>query len=177
MVPQLSLVLGGAASGKSAFAERLSALAGRPRLYIATAEAHDGEMTEKIATHQARRGAAWQNIEAPLELAAALGAVAAGQVVLVDCATMWLSNQMAAGGDLAVAQARLVAALSSCASPVILVSNELGQGIVPENALARHFRQAHGELNQLLAAKAGLVVVLIAGLPMLLKGTMPEGAA
>ncbi len=175
MLPQLTLVLGGAASGKSAFAERLSSLPRMPQTYIATADVGDGEMAAKIALHQARRGPDWDCVEAPTDLAAALARVGPGRVVLVDCATMWLSNLMALGGDLAAEEARMMAALKTCAAPVIIVSNELGQGIVPENALARAFRQTHGELNQKLAARAGLVVSVMAGLPMVLKGETPEG--
>lgn len=176
MLPQLTLVLGGAASGKSAFAERLCCSAGQRRIYIATAEARDPEMSVKIETHQVRRGADWACVEAPLELVDALTKVNAGHVVLVDCATMWLANQMAKSDIVTDEEAELLSALNTCASPVIMVSNELGQGIVPENALARRFRQAHGEMNQKLAAQAALVVNVIAGLPLALKGTLPEGA-
>ncbi len=176
MLAQLTLVLGGAASGKSAFAERLCCSADRRRLYIATAEAQDPEMASKIETHQARRGIDWACIEAPLELATALTKINPGQVVLVDCATMWLANQMAESGVVGENMTELLTALHACASPVIMVSNELGQGVVPENALARRFRQAHGEMNQKLAAQADLVVTVIAGLPLVLKGTLPGGA-
>ncbi len=179
MLPQLTFVLGGAASGKSAFAEHLLGLPGLPRSYIATAEARDDEMAAKVAAHQLRRGSGWEVVEAPLDLAEALGCVIAGKVVLVDCATMWLSNQMAAANPLAYPEVenRLLRALESCASPVIIVSNELGQGVVPENALARLFRQTHGEMNQRLAARAGLVVLVTAGLGLALKGALPKGAA
>ena len=175
MLPQLTLVLGGAASGKSAFAERLCAQTAQPRTYIATAQAGDAEMAAKIATHQSRRGAEWDNIEAPDDLSEALGRVPAGRVVLVDCATMWLSNQMAASADLPSAYRELIRAMKNCASPVVIVSNELGQGVVPENALARAFRQAHGELIQVLASHSGLVVTVMAGLPLALKGDLPGG--
>ena len=176
MLPQLTLILGGAASGKSAFAERLCLQMAMPCIYVATAQARDGEMSAKISAHQARRGAEWHTIEALLDLGSALNNVAPGKVVLRDCATMWLSNQME-GGDWRSATEQLTNALEACASPVVMVSNELGLGIVPENALARAFRQAHGEMNQRLATQAGLVVNVIGGLPMVLKGALPKGAA
>jgi len=173
MISRLTLVLGGAASGKSAFAEGLVRRTGLDPVYLATAEAHDDEMRAKLARHRARRDAAWRTIEAPRDLAPALGSVAAGEVVLLDCATMWLSNQMLAGNDLAGAEAALFAALDACAAPVVVVSNEVGLSVVPENALARRFQTAQGALNQRLAARAGLVVNVIAGLPMVLKGALP----
>ena len=175
MLPQSTLILGGAASGKSAFAERLCLQTNLPCTYIATAQARDGEMSAKITAHQARRGEEWHNVEAPLDLAGALENVVPGKVVLIDCATMWLSNQMEAG-DWQPAMVRLLQAMKNSASSVVMVSNELGQGIVPENAMARAFCQAHGEMNQELAAQAGLVVNVIAGLPMVLKGALPKVA-
>lgn len=173
-LPPLTLVLGGAASGKSAFAERLVSQTGRSRVYIATAEAQDEEMALKIVAHKARRGSGWATIEAPLELAGPLAGVGAQEVVLVDCATLWLSNQMAAGADLTNAESRLFHAIGQCAGRVTVVSNEVGGGVVPDNALARRFRAAQGRLNQGLAAHAGLVVQVVAGLPRVLKGDLPE---
>ncbi len=175
MLPQLTLVTGGAACGKSAFAEALAEAQHPVRLYIATAQAHDGEMKAKIAAHRTRRGAGWETIEAPLDLAPALGRVAPGRVVLVDCATMWLSNRAERRHDVGPAFEDLLEALRNCAAPVIMVTNELGQGVVPNNAMARAFRQTHGEMNQHLAAEAGLVVAVMAGLPLVLKGRLPEG--
>lgn len=175
-LPSLTLVLGGAASGKSTYAEHLVAAASRPMLYIATAQAFDGEMHAKIAIHQDRRGAGWRTIEAPLTVAPALAGARADEVVLFDCATMWLTNQLMAEADLPTAETALFDALTTCAAPIVLVSNEVGAGIVPENKLARRFRQAQGELNQRLAQRADLVVTVMAGLPLALKGTLPKGA-
>ncbi|WP_371168427.1 bifunctional adenosylcobinamide kinase/adenosylcobinamide-phosphate guanylyltransferase [Aliiroseovarius sp. 2305UL8-7] len=175
-LPSLTLVLGGAASGKSDYAERLVLSTGQLLAYIATAQAFDDEMGAKIERHQARRGGNWRTIEAPLEIGPALTEIRADEVVLLDCATMWLSNQMGADLALAEAEAGLFASLTSCKAPVVIVSNEVGTGIVPENALARRFRQAQGELNQRLAQRADLVITVMAGLPLTLKGTLPAGA-
>ncbi|UWQ04077.1 bifunctional adenosylcobinamide kinase/adenosylcobinamide-phosphate guanylyltransferase [Aliiroseovarius crassostreae] len=178
-LPPLTLVLGGAASGKSHYAEHLVAATARPMVYIATAQAFDGEMEAKIARHQDRRGAGWRTIEAPGDVSPALADARHNEVVLFDCATMWLSNQLFAQPDpdhpdLSPAEAALFSALTSCAAPVVVVSNEVGAGIVPENRLARQFRQAQGELNQRLATRADLVVGVMAGLPFALKGSLPE---
>ncbi|SDO27715.1 adenosylcobinamide kinase /adenosylcobinamide-phosphate guanylyltransferase [Lutimaribacter pacificus] len=171
MLPSLTLVLGGAASGKSSYAEGLAERASQTRLYLATAQAGDAEMAGKIAAHRARRGAGWRTAEAPFDPAPAL-ADAKG-VVLFDCATMWLSNHLLADHDVGTGGDLLISALAACPVPVIVVSNELGLSVVPENALARRFRQAQGELNQRLAERAGLVVFVAAGLPLALKGTLP----
>jgi len=173
-LPPLTLVLGAAASGKSSYAERLAEATGAPMTYIATAESRDEEMRVKIVAHQARRGPGWTTIEAPFDIAPAL-AEAEG-VALVDCATFWLTNHLLAGHDLVTEETRLFKALAASPVPVIVVSNEIGAGIVPENALARHFRAAQGGLNQSLAARADLVVAVMAGLPLVLKGRLPEGA-
>ncbi len=173
MLSRLSLVLGGAASGKSVFAEGLVAAAGGARLYLATAEAHDAEMRAKLDRHRARRGPAWRTLEAPRDLTPALGAARVDEVVLLDCATMWLSNHLLADSDMVEAEAALFDALDACAAPVVVVSNEVGLSVVPENALARRFQNAQGALNQQLAARAGLVVNVIAGLPQVLKGHLP----
>jgi adenosylcobinamide kinase/adenosylcobinamide-phosphate guanylyltransferase len=160
--------LGGARSGKSAYAERLIESARMPALYIATATAGDAEMAARIAAHQARRGALWSTQEAPLELAAALGA--ADRPALVDCLTLWVANLMHAGRDVAAEGERLVAALAARRAAVTLVANEVGLGIVPDNALARAFRDHAGRLNQRIAAAADSVVFIAAGLPLTLKG-------
>ena len=172
-ITKLTLVIGGARSGKSRLAERLATRTDRPRRYIATAEAHDAEMALRIARHRADRGEGWTTAEAPHTLEGALGAARADEVVLVDCATLWLTNRLLAGDDLDAASGALLAALEACPAPVIVVSNEVGWSIVPDNALARRFSDAQGRLNQRLAAQAGLVIAVIAGLPMVLKGAMP----
>jgi len=166
-------VLGGAASGKSAFAEKLCLQKGLRPVYIATAQAFDDEMRQKIADHKAARGAGWATIEAPLDLAGALTHATPDQAVLVDCATLWLSNQLLAGADLVAETDALIRALSACPAKVVIVSNEVGQGIVPDNSLGRTFRNAQGRLNQRLATEADLVVQVIAGLPQVLKGRLP----
>ena len=172
-LPPLTLVVGGARSGKSRFAEGLITRSGRDRIYLATAEAWDDEMRDRIAHHRQDRGPGWTTIEAPHDLALALGGLAAGGAVLVDCATLWLTNRLLAEADLEAETATLIAALRACPAPVVLVSNEVGWSIVPDNALARRFRDAQGRLNQQLATAADLAVAVIAGLPLVLKGQMP----
>lgn len=175
-LPPLTLVIGGARSGKSAYAERLLFATARPRRYIATAEAWDNEMRARIAQHQQDRGAEWTTIEAPRDLPAALASARRDEAVLIDCATLWLTNHLLADHDLPAETEGLVTALHACAAPVVIVTNETGWGIVPDNALARRFRDAQGRLNQRLAAEASLVVTVIAGLPLALKGTAPVPA-
>jgi adenosylcobinamide kinase/adenosylcobinamide-phosphate guanylyltransferase len=172
ILPQLTLVIGGARSGKSRLAERLITETARPRHYIATAEAWDDEMRSRIDQHQSDRGPDWTTWNAPRDTAHTLSQIPAGQAVLLDCATLWLTNHLLADADIPNESATLLAALATCASPVVVVSNEVGWGIVPENALARAFRDHQGRLNQQLAAQAGLVVAVMAGLPMVLKGTL-----
>lgn len=174
LLSPLTLVVGGARSGKSGLAERLVTGSGLIRRYIATAQAWDDEMRDRIARHRADRGAGWITVEAPLDLPAALAAARAGEAVLIDCATLWLTNHLLAEHDLEAESATLRAALARCPAPVVVVSNEVGWGIVPENALARAFRDAQGRLNQQIAAQAGLVLGVMAGLPMVLKGQLPE---
>lgn len=172
-LPHLSMVIGGARSGKSRFAEGLVIRSARPRLYIATAEAWDDEMRARIAQHQQDRGPDWRTLEAPHDLPAALASARPEEVVLLDCATLWLTNRMLAEADLEAEAAALIAAIVACPAPVVVVTNELGWSIVPENALARRFRDAQGRLNQRLAEAAGLAVAVIAGLPVALKGQLP----
>lgn len=172
-LPPLALVVGGTRSGKSAFAEQLVIQSARPRRYIATAEAWDDEMRARIARHQRDRAGDWTTVEAPLDLPAALSGARPDEAVLIDCATLWLTNHLLAGHDLAGEAAGLLAALAGCPAPIVIVSNEVGWGIVPENALARQFRDEQGRLNQRLAAASALVVTVIAGLPLVLKGTLP----
>jgi adenosylcobinamide kinase / adenosylcobinamide-phosphate guanylyltransferase len=164
----LSLILGGTRSGKSQHAERIITSLPPPWVYVATAQAFDDEMRERIAIHRGRRGAGWVVVEEPLDLARAL-ADAGEQPVLVDCLTVWLSNLMLADHDIAVATEALDAALDRRGAPTVLVSNEVGLGIVPDNALARAFRDAAGRLNQHFAARADTVLFLVAGLPMRVK--------
>jgi adenosylcobinamide kinase/adenosylcobinamide-phosphate guanylyltransferase len=166
---QLTLVLGGARSGKSRYAESLVTACPPPWTYVATAEPLDDEMRARIAEHRARRGADWRTVEAPCDLAEALQRNSAGGVVLVDCLTLWLTNRMLADADIEEDSARLEAVLSGIAAPVVVVSNEVGLGIVPDNALARRFRDAQGRLNQRIAARADRVVLMVAGLPLVVK--------
>jgi adenosylcobinamide kinase / adenosylcobinamide-phosphate guanylyltransferase len=169
-LPRTTLVLGGARSGKSAYAERLIREAAPLATYLATAEAGDGEMSERIRLHRAQRGAGWITVEEPLDLVGTVHRVAAAdRPVLVDCLTLWLSNLMHAERDIAAETAALVAGFAGLAGPVVLVSNEVGQGIVPDNALARAFRDHAGRLHQAVAAAADHVVFVTAGLPMVLK--------
>jgi len=174
MLPNLTLIIGGAASGKSDFAEGLVTACGKSKIYLATAQAHDGEMAAKISRHQVSRGTGWRTVEAPLNLSPALASATTNDVVLLDCATLWLTNHMMAETDLHTAQDALLQALATCHAAVVIVSNEVGAGIVPENALARKFREAQGRLNQRLAAQSDLAVMVVAGLPMVLKGTLPQ---
>lgn len=164
------LVLGGARSGKSRFAQaRAEALPGE-LVYLATAQAFDDEMRERITLHRADRGPRWSTIEAPLDLAEAITACSKpDKVVLVDCLTLWASNLMLAERDAAVATAGLVRAVAAARGPIILVANEVGLGIVPDNALARRFRDVAGEINQAVAGSADSVLFVAAGLPLVLK--------
>jgi adenosyl cobinamide kinase/adenosyl cobinamide phosphate guanylyltransferase len=161
-------VLGGARSGKSRHAEQLVTRHAAPWLYVATAQAFDDEMRVRIAEHQMRREAGWQTIEAPLDVAGAILADA-GRPVLIDCLTLWLTNLMLGGHDIAAASAGLEAALDCRTGPTVLVSNEVGLGIVPETPLGRSFRDAAGRLNQRVAARADRVLFMVAGLPMTVK--------
>ena len=165
----LTLVIGGARSGKSAFAERLVTKKPPPWTYVATAEGFDAEMAERIAMHRSRRGEGWTTVEARIELAEAMRAMPAGRPVLVDCLTLWLSNQMLAGRDAEEASAGLAEVLARPHGPWFVVSNEVGQGIVPDNQLGRQFRDAAGRLNQRVAAAAAHVILMVAGLPLEVK--------
>jgi adenosylcobinamide kinase / adenosylcobinamide-phosphate guanylyltransferase len=162
-------VLGGARSGKSRYAEGLITRSPQPWVYVATAEARDDEMAERIAAHKARRDAGWQTIEAPHELPEALDAAPPAAAVLVDCLTLWLSNVLEAKFDMEKILARLEQALAARAGATVLVSNEVGLGIVPDNVLARRFRDLQGQLNQRLAAQAARVVLMVAGIPIAVK--------
>lgn len=172
LLPRLTFIVGGAASGKSRFAELLSEKHGVTKVYLATAQIFDEEMKKKVTQHKSRRADGWTTHETPLDAADVLRTTHA-DVILFDCATLWLSNHMLAEADIDTAQADLCNALAAAPSPVIMVSNEVGEGIVPENALARRFREAQGRLNIALAAQADLVVKVTVGLPQVLKGTLP----
>jgi adenosylcobinamide kinase/adenosylcobinamide-phosphate guanylyltransferase len=165
----VTLVIGGARSGKSCYAEWLISTYPKPWIYIATAEAKDSEMAARIAAHQARREAGWQTIEAPHELPEALGAAPGDAAVLVDCLTLWLSNLMLGAFKVDAMTTRLEQTLGARAGPTVLVSNEVGLGIVPDNALARQFRDAQGVLNQRLASRAARVIMMVAGIPVAVK--------
>ena len=165
------LVLGGARSGKSAYAERLVTESGLTPVYVATAEAGDAEMAARIAEHRARRGAGWTTVEAPERLEQILAREAgAGRALLVDCLTLWLSNIMLAGADAEKRCRALADAALRLPGLVVFVSNEVGLGLVPDTPLGRRFRDAQGRLNQAMAAVAAQVVFMAAGLPVVLKG-------
>lgn len=163
------LITGGARSGKSALAESMVLGFGAPALYIATAEAHDAEMAERIARHQARRGPEWRTVSAPLDLTGALQAADTDMPVLVDCLTLWLSNLMLAGRDWQAEAGVLAASLPRDGAPVVFVTNEVGAGIVPENALARSFRDAAGLVNQSIATACDELWLSVAGHPLKVK--------
>ena len=165
------LVLGGARSGKTGFAERLAMRLGDRPAYLATAEALDNEMRERVSTHQKLRGNRFTTIEEPIEVPSALiRASADHDVILVDCLTLWITNMLGAGDDVAAATEELAATLVQLKrSRIVLVSNEVGLGIVPDNALARRFRDAAGRLNQQVAAVADTVLMMVAGLPLKVK--------
>jgi adenosylcobinamide kinase/adenosylcobinamide-phosphate guanylyltransferase len=166
---QSTLVIGGARSGKSRYAEQLVMAQPPPWVYLATAEPSDDEMKARIAEHRDRRGGRWQTVEVPLDLAGSLQKTSSA-TALVDCLTLWLSNLMLAERDIAAEILRLEQVVAARRAPIVLVSNEVGSGIVPDNALARRFRDLQGRLNQRIAANASRVVLMVAGLPMVLKG-------
>ena len=169
-LPRLTLVIGGARSGKSRYAEGLVTACPAPWIYVATAQAFDEEMAARIAQHRERRADGWTTIETTIDLADVVTAQgSSGAPVLIDCLTLWLSNVMLGGKDVEAACRELVDALTAATGPVIAVSNEVGLGIVPDNALARSFRDAQGRLNQDIAACADSVILMAAGLPLTLK--------
>jgi adenosylcobinamide kinase / adenosylcobinamide-phosphate guanylyltransferase len=170
-LPPVTLVLGGARSGKSRHAECVLQGAAACGTYCATAEAGDAEMAQRIAAHRARRGSFWHTIEEPLALAPVIAAESSpGRPLLIDCVTLWLSNLMFAERSVEEEAEALCAALRLAAGPVVLVANEVGLGLVPETSLGRRFRDAAGRLNQQIAALADRVVLVAAGLPLVLKG-------
>lgn len=178
MLPKLAFVLGGAASGKSDVAERLVRSWGETRVYVATARAFDDEMARKIAAHRESRAThGWRTVEAPVELARAVGDLPAGAVALIDCATLWLSNLLLEEAEIGPAIEALCDALAAAPCPVAVVSNEVGAGVVPETPLGRQFRTAQGALNRQLATRADPVIGVMAGLPFALKGALPGALA
>jgi adenosyl cobinamide kinase/adenosyl cobinamide phosphate guanylyltransferase len=170
---KLTLVLGGARSGKSRYAESLISALPPPWFYLATATAGDDEMAERIKAHRARRAAAWHTVEAPCDISGALAACGKAPA-LIDCLTLWLSNLMLAEADIEAEVDRLEKTLHAAAAPVVLVANEVGFGIVPDHPLGRRFRDWQGLINQRMAARADRVVLMVAGLPLVLKGAAKE---
>lgn len=168
MANPLTLILGGARSGKSRHAEALVQADPPPWTYIATAESYDAEMTARIAEHRARRRGGWITVDAPHDLPQAI-TKGPDAPLLVDCLTLWLSNLMLAEADVDAATESLLAALLARSAPTVLVSNEVGSGIVPATPLGRRFRDAQGRLNQQVAAVAGRVELVVAGIPLRLK--------
>jgi adenosylcobinamide kinase/adenosylcobinamide-phosphate guanylyltransferase len=170
MLPRLTLILGGARSGKSREAETLVTTLPPPWRYVATAQALDEEMRQRIALHRERRRAGWETHEAPLDLVGIIRELAQDAApILVDCLTLWLSNLLLGGHDIEAAITGLESVLDDAWAPVVAVSNEVGLGIVPENALARRFRDEAGRLNQRLAARADRVLLMVAGLRLEVK--------
>jgi adenosylcobinamide kinase/adenosylcobinamide-phosphate guanylyltransferase len=172
--PKVMLITGGARAGKSRYAERLMTARPAHHAVIATATAGDAEMAERIARHKAERDKTWETIEQPISVRAAIrNAARPDRILLVDCLTLWISNLMGEQRDIEVEMQGLVGTLKIAAGPVIIVSNEVGLGIVPDNPLARAFRDNLGRANQLVAAAAEVVVFMAAGIPMILKGSLP----
>jgi adenosylcobinamide kinase/adenosylcobinamide-phosphate guanylyltransferase len=160
-------VLGGARSGKSAYAERLITAMPPPWTYLATGLGFDSEMRERIARHQARRGEGWRTLEEPCNIAPLIERLESP--ALIDCLTLWLTNLMLTGTDIKEETGRLISAVKSAKAPLVFVSNEVGLGIVPDNALSREFRDHAGRVHQAVAAIANRAVFMVAGLPMVLK--------
>lgn len=166
----VTFVLGGARSGKSKFAEDLVLKTGLKPIYLATGRALDDEMSERIAIHQERRGVEWETVEEPLALVDALQSNAcSGQVILVDCLSLWVTNLMMAKADVAKESAALVALLGEIKVPVVLVSNEVGMGIIPDNAMARRYMDWAGDVNQRVAHAALEVYFVVSGMPLKMK--------
>ena len=173
MLPELTFVLGGAASGKSVWAENYLLSRRLDPVYLATSRALDDEIKSRIKVHQSRRSDQWRTLEHETDLGPGLLTVAESEAVLIDCATMWLTNHLMDESDTSRARSGLLSDIAACRGPVVVVSNEVGHGIVPENALARHFRDLQGRLNIALAEQADVVVLVTAGLPQVLKGQLP----
>jgi len=174
---KITLVTGGAKSGKSLFAETHVRAYGLPLVYIATSQAFDTEMEDRIAAHKTQRGAGWDTVEEPLNLCGALARTDGAGARLVDCMTLWLSNVMHAELDWQAELEKVLQRLREQSTPVVLVTNEVGGGIVPMSALARRYRDASGLMNQRLGARAGHVVLVTCGLPLALKGSAAAPAS
>lgn len=171
--PAIHLVIGAARSGKSRYAESVAQDSGLTKLYLATARVLDEEMAARVTRHKLDRGVGWFTVEEPIALAEAIANRAApDRVILVDCLTLWLTNLMIEGEDIAGHVAALATALERARGPVVLVSNEVGGGIVPDNAMAREFRDLQGRLNQDMAALASHVTLVVAGIPLAIKGSV-----
>lgn len=175
MLPKLSVIIGAAASGKSAFAESLFDANSDQRTYLATAQSFDAEMEQKIVRHREMRGDGWKTIERPIDIAPVFQNARADEAILLDCATLWLSNLLLDGLDIVSAREALLKSLETCAASVVIVTNEVGAGIVPEHAISRSFREEQGRLNQELAAVADYVALVVAGIPMVLKDLTSGG--
>lgn len=174
--PNVTLILGGARSGKSSFAQSIAEQQWKSPLYLATAEVLDREMEERIHLHKTKRGSRWACLEEPVHLAQAIAKPHPGRDgILVDCLTLWLSNVLLKEGSAAVAtrKAELLKTLTAPPMDIVLVSNEVGMGIVPDTELGREFRDLQGWLNQDVATVADTVVFVAAGLPLILKGSLP----
>nr|WP_282078011.1 bifunctional adenosylcobinamide kinase/adenosylcobinamide-phosphate guanylyltransferase [Epibacterium ulvae] len=169
MQGSVTLILGGAASGKSAYAEQICHRSGKDRVYWATSQIYDQEMREKVDRHIAQRGDGWRTHEEPMQAHKVLSKLSQDEICLMDCATLWLTNHLLVEHDLEAAQIQLFTAIDQCAAELVIVSNETGMGIVPENTLARRFREAQGRLNIALAARANRVELVAAGFPITLK--------
>ena len=175
ILPKLTLVTGGAASGKSHYAERLIVNSGLPKKYFATAQIWDDEMAEKVRAHRdSRRDDGWETVETGTDLANTINQATTNEAILIDCATMWLTAVMMAEGDADREVPRVLEALDNCPAPVVIVTNEVGQGIVPDTSMGRAFRNLQGRFNQAAAAQADSVIAVMSGLPFALKGTLPE---
>ena len=172
--PQFVLVIGGASSGKSRFAETVVLGSGRSPVYLATALPEDDEMREKISLHRARRSSGWLTVEEPLEVDRVISSRASGEIVLLECATLWLLNQMSSERDPEAASGALIRSIAEAPCPVVVVSNEIGLGVVPSDSFSRTFLSRHGELNRTLSKSADSAILIVAGLPFALKGEIPR---
>ena len=173
--PRVMLITGGARAGKSRYAVRLMTARPAHHAVVATAQPGDAEMAERIARHKAERDKSWEVIEQPISIRSAIrNAARPDRIVLVDCLTLWISNLMAERREIEIEIQGLIGTLQTAAGPVIVVTNEVGLGIVPDNALARAFRDNLGRANQLVAAAADVAVFMVAGIPIVLKGTLPS---